>query len=370
MFGQLTVRMRLIVLSGMLLCVVIGTNVFLTSKLTDTSAAIVTATDLNGVIQSANDARIAFGEMRYWLTDLAVSQLTLSETNASAARDRMTRQLDMLATHRPELVTDDAVDQYTNDRRIIGNSLLAQAREHSVKVDTMLATLIADLEAEVTAERDRVVREVAAATRLTLIVVLIAMLGGTVLTVVIVRSIATPLRRLILAIDGLGSGDLAVAIPPPEPNEFGAMARALTLFRDSLKERNQLAAEREQQRKTIAAAIGTISEGFVLYDANDRIVLCNEQFRDIYPTLADILKLGRHKTGSRRGSASMQARAASSSTIITVDGCGSASGGHMMAAPSPSIAISPNSRRETSNWSRRASRRKSRTERKVSSSPI
>ncbi len=305
MFGNLTVRMRLIILSGTLLCVVIGTNVFLISKLTDTSAAVVTATDLSGIIRSANDARIAFGEMRYWLTDLAVSQLTLSETNAAAARDRMTRQLDTLATRRSELVTalrtelaqfekyaNDAVDQYTNDRRIIGNSLLAQAREHSVKVDAMLATLISDLEAEVTAERARVVQEVAAATRLTLAFVLISMLGGTALTIIMVRSIATPLRRLILAIDGLGSGDLAVAIPRPEPNEFGAMARALALFRDSLQERNQLTAEREQQRKTIAAAIGTISEGFVLYDANDRIVLCNEQFRDLYPSLADILKPG------------------------------------------------------------------------------
>ena len=41
MFGNLTVRMRLIILSGTLLCVVIGTTVFLISKLTDTSAAVV-----------------------------------------------------------------------------------------------------------------------------------------------------------------------------------------------------------------------------------------------------------------------------------------------------------------------------------------
>ena len=31
---------------------------------------------------------------------------------------------------------------YTNDQRVLGNSLLAQAREHSVKVDELLTSLI------------------------------------------------------------------------------------------------------------------------------------------------------------------------------------------------------------------------------------
>jgi signal transduction histidine kinase/CheY-like chemotaxis protein len=70
------------------------------------------------------------------------------------------------------------------------------------------------------------------------------------------------------------------------------MAHTLSLFRDSLKERDRFAAEAERQRKTIAAAIATISEGFVLYDSEDRIVLFNEQFRDIYPGIADIIKQG------------------------------------------------------------------------------
>ena len=42
-----------------------------------------------------------------------------------------------------EKSANDAVDKYTNDQRVIGNSLLAQAREHSVKVDELLASLTA-----------------------------------------------------------------------------------------------------------------------------------------------------------------------------------------------------------------------------------
>jgi len=33
------------------------------------STAVAAETELSGIIESANGARIAFGEMRYWLTD-------------------------------------------------------------------------------------------------------------------------------------------------------------------------------------------------------------------------------------------------------------------------------------------------------------
>jgi signal transduction histidine kinase/DNA-binding response OmpR family regulator/HAMP domain-containing protein len=302
---RLTIRARLIILSGVLLCMLVATNLYLTSKLANNSAAVAKETELSGVIDSANSARIAFGEMRYWLTDLAVSLLTASERNAAAAHSRMDGYLDQLALRKPKLVAavraernefektaNDAVDRYTNDQRVLGNSQLAQARDHSVKVDQLLISLIDELRQELTAERDQIVADVTSATHRTLIADLLIVALGVLLTFVILRSIAVPLRQLIGAIDGLSAGNLAVPIPPASPDEIGSMAHTLGLFRDSLKERDRFAAEAEAQRKTIAAAIATISEGFALYDAEDRIVLFNEQFRDIYPGLADIIKPG------------------------------------------------------------------------------
>jgi signal transduction histidine kinase/CheY-like chemotaxis protein/HAMP domain-containing protein len=303
--SRLTIRARLIILSGALLCMLVATNLYLTSKLANNSAAVAKETELSGIIDSANNARIAFGEMRYWLTDLAVSLLTPSERNAAAARGRMDGYLDQLALRKPKLVAavrvernefektaNEAVDRYTNDQRVLGNSRLAQAREHSVKVDELLISLINELKEELAAERDRIVADVTSATHRTLIADLLIVALGVLLTFLILRSIAVPLRQLITAIDGLSAGNLAVSIPPASPDEIGSMAHTLGLFRDSLKERDRFAAEAEAQRKTIAAAIATISEGFVLYDAEDRIVLFNEQFRDIYPGLTDIIKPG------------------------------------------------------------------------------
>jgi signal transduction histidine kinase/CheY-like chemotaxis protein len=303
--SRLTIRSRLILLSGVLLCMVIATNFYLTRKLANNSAAVAKEAELSGIIESANGARIAFGEMRYWLTDLAVSLLTPSERNAAAARGRMDGYLDLLALRKPTLVTavraernefeqaaNRAVDKYTNDQRVLGNSLLAQARDHSVRVDNLLISLIGELKGELTAERDQIVADITSATHRTLIADLLILALGVLLTFAILRSIAGPLRQLVGAIDGLSAGNLAVPIPPAGPDEIGAMAHTLGLFRDSLKERDRFAAEAEAQRKTIAAAIATISEGFVLYDAEDRIVLFNEQFRAIYPGIADLIKSG------------------------------------------------------------------------------
>jgi adenylate cyclase len=135
---QLTIRIRLIMLSSVLLLVLAATTGYLTQTLSNEAAATAKAADMLAVADQASSARIAFGELRYWNTDLAVSQLTLSEQKAAAARERMERDLDRLAGQKPERITrvrreladyeqfaGKAVDAYTNDQRVIGNSLLA-----------------------------------------------------------------------------------------------------------------------------------------------------------------------------------------------------------------------------------------------------
>jgi len=130
--SRLTIRIRLIILSGALLCMLVATNLYLTRKLANDSTAVATETELSGVIESANSARIAFGEMRYWLTDLAVSLLTVSERNAAAARGRMDGYLDQLAPRKPKLVA--AVRAERDEHNVARGALAprrAEGREQS-----------------------------------------------------------------------------------------------------------------------------------------------------------------------------------------------------------------------------------------------
>ena len=170
--AQLPIRARLVVLSGALLLFLVGTCVYLNQKLAENAAGMDKAANLIDLIEEADDAQIAFGEMRYWLTNLAVSMLTLSERNAAAAKQQMERHLDALAQHQPQAVAEiraelaqyerlahQAVDEYTNERRVIGNSLLAQASLHSVVADRLLSAIADRLTGEAIAARERVVRE-------------------------------------------------------------------------------------------------------------------------------------------------------------------------------------------------------------------
>ena len=155
------------------------------------------------------------------MTDLAVSQLLLAERNAAAARTRMEQHLDKLAPWNPQRIAavrselaqyedfaERAVDQYTNDRRVIGNSLLAQARQHSIAADQLLASIVSDLTGQAIAARERVVAGAAIATRISQIVVTAAVLIGALLTYLVLRSIILPLRRLTVAMDGLNAGNV------------------------------------------------------------------------------------------------------------------------------------------------------------------
>ena len=159
--SRLTIRTRLVLLSGALLAVLVATNFYLTQKLAVNSGRTVVAAELLKAIEEANYAQIAFGDMRYWMTDLAVSQLTLAERNAAAARQRMDQHLDKLTPWNPERIktvrgeiaqyeelATKAVDEYANDHRVIGNSLLAQARMHSLAADQLLTSIVTELTGE------------------------------------------------------------------------------------------------------------------------------------------------------------------------------------------------------------------------------
>lgn len=58
----------------------------------------------------------------------------------------------------------------------------------------------------------------------------------------------------------------------------------------------QIAADRrlEQVETQLLTAISSISEGFVLFDAEGRLVVCNDRYRSLFPHIADIAIPGTH----------------------------------------------------------------------------
>ena len=305
MLRRLSIKTRILLVTAILIVILAGTTLFMTAKLADNARAVAKTAELAELTELANQIRSTFGEYRYWLTDLAVSLLRLSETNADAAKQKLTQKLDQLAESRPDVAAaiksqvaqfenDDmrAVDAYTNDQRVVGNTFLAAARQHSVAIDARLTTFVDGLNREAAQARSGVLADVAETTLVAAIVVAVIILIGILATVVVLRSISAPLDAVVAAMAGITAGNLDAPIPAPASDEIGAMARTLELFRDSIRERTKLSAQSETQRRMIETAIETISDGFVLYDPDDRLVLCNNKFRELYPKLDDVVQPG------------------------------------------------------------------------------
>ena len=288
---RFSIRTRLVVLSVVLLAAMAGTNLYLTRALDRSSTAAVQSDRLLALIGTVDDVRAAFADLRYWLTDLSVSLLTQSERNADAARVRLADRLKALAVSRPaeaasiareadlfNAAAHRAADAYTDDQRVIGNALTAEARLHGLAVDTVLGRLDDDLSRQAFAASARVRGSAAWASNVSFAIVACAVLTGALLTALVLRSILSPLGHLVTAIEAARRGDLTAALPAPSRDEIGAMTRALVLLREAEAARARLAEEAERQRRRVVDAIESLQEGCALYDSDDRMVLCNQMF--------------------------------------------------------------------------------------------
>jgi PAS domain S-box-containing protein len=304
---KVSIPSRMIMLSSALLLVIIASNAHLRGKIGQGAEMLVTDERLIERLDTAIEANRAFGDLKYWLLELSVGPRERTEENVIDSRRVLAEKLEDLESFDPEGVavlrievgslmdtTLIAIESYAEDKRTLGDTFLAKGLEHIRVVDRRLSDLVNNFDNEVAARRRDALVDARRASETSLLVTMIATLLGIGLTVLVVRSITGPLDRLMAAMTAIIGGDLDAEIPPAGRDEIGAMTRALGLFRDSLKERQQLMAEREYAETTrrqaevqLSDAIESISEGFALYDSDDRLALSNDRFNDFLYRLSE-----------------------------------------------------------------------------------
>jgi signal transduction histidine kinase/DNA-binding response OmpR family regulator/HAMP domain-containing protein len=318
----LTIRARLALLIGAALLIVLSVNLYLGSKVSDSARRLDAEAEYIDVLGAANAANAAFGDLKYWLTDFALSLHNESERQALVARTALEEQLKRLAAYDPQAVatihdelkvlvdtTMQAIDAYTEDQRIRGNALMAHGRAHGYAIDRILTELVARFQKQSVDARQRTRQSAERAVFLSWLLGA----GGAALVLALaaltLRSLGGRLNKLMDAVTELAAGRTNVALPAGARDEIGALSRTMGLFRDSLIERQRLedvlrqtnaeladAATAAQQAKAVAEqakarlldAIESISEGFCLYDKDDRLVLSNRKYGELYPELAAI----------------------------------------------------------------------------------
>ena len=122
------------------------------------------------------------------------------------------------------------------------------------------------------------------------------------------RTVGVPLGRLLSGIRRSQSSETAVEVDWKSSDEMGRVisafnrmlsqqmryARELRAARDGLEERvEQRTLELQAASRQLSEAIESISDGFSLYDSEDRLLLCNSTYRNImHPGIDSLIRPG------------------------------------------------------------------------------
>jgi PAS domain S-box-containing protein len=289
MLRIVSIRSRLMFLLLLVIASLVVTNLVLVNQTRIQTGLIGQQARNIDLVVSADAAVQTFGNLKYWLTDFAFSQLMLSKQRAGTGRERLDAQLAELERVTPDAVAglsdqvaqlvvnaESAAEAYGRGDRLVGNAMMAKGRAHILAVDSRLSVLVEKVRAAARQTAVDAQQSVDRDIRTAVAIVILVVLVSAVLTFFVVRSIVAPLQGLVGAINAMAGGQMDVAIPAAGRDEIGAMARVLSLFRDSVARREQ--AEKTEAR--LREVIESISEGFGLFDADDRLVLSNHWYRE------------------------------------------------------------------------------------------
>ena len=167
--------------------------------------------------------------------------------------------------------------------RNAGLQSLEESLAISQRFEAAVDRLVAAAQEEILLGSERVVETHRATSTILLIVVGAAIVFSTlVLWLYVRRNVIARLTGLSESMRAIAAGDLEAPIPQSGTDEIGTMARDLVVFRDTAAEvRNTNLSEIRQARQRLDNALESISEGFALFDSQERLVVANRRYRQI-----------------------------------------------------------------------------------------
>lgn len=208
MLGRISIFFRVLLLAAMLLATLVGSSLYLSRQIVNDNDTIKHQVLLLSTATKAQEASKAFGDLKYWLTDLAVSNLMESERQYLVARDKLFISLETLELrdsaavstiryHVDQLIDKaiKAVDAYNDDERVIGNSLLAASRQHVRAAEKEMSSLVDRVVSEAFDQHDAALAQSEEARALSLWILIAAGFFGAVLTLFTIASIRETLAE-------------------------------------------------------------------------------------------------------------------------------------------------------------------------------
>ncbi len=115
-----------------------------------------------------------------------------------------------------------------------------------------------------------------------------AIFAGVILSLGVIawtsRNVTSPILRVSEAMHRLAVGDHSAAMEDPHRHndEIGVLIDAVSGYRTSLIRSNQLAADVAAERGRLHSAVSNMPIGLCMFDADQRLIICNAAYADIY----------------------------------------------------------------------------------------
>jgi len=168
----------------------------------------------------------------------------------------------------------DTIDVGQTDAAM-ATMMLGQTDDTFKAVDTDLQDLSAAISFDSTNMDTALYAGAQANKNLIILITLAGFLISTFVAMVVGRSIVRPIESITNVMQSLSAGDINIDIGHRDRrDEIGRMAGAIDVFRRNI-------IERQAMQRTLTEAIEAISEGFTLYDSEDKITVCNTRYREM-----------------------------------------------------------------------------------------
>ena len=200
-------------------------------------------------------------------------------------RDRIRPQL----SHLSELIAGENAMSVTRLRELElieqGRDLVSRNSELSAELTGIVDGLVGQAEQDITATNQDARDALRIGSWVIAAVTALSLLSA---GLVIWRYVSGNLLARITALSdsmiSIAEGNLRTPLPSTsDTDEIAKMASALKVFRDTAVEvEASNLREISEARARLTDAIESISDGFVLYDSDDRIVLCNKPYKDTF----------------------------------------------------------------------------------------
>ena len=165
-----------------------------------------------------------------------------------------------------------------------GRALLNRNGELSAELTRIVNGLVARTEAEITASGQEAQNAQSIGSLVIILVSGLSLLSaGLVIWRYVSGNILARITALSDSMTAIAEGDLHAPLPPAaDSDEIAQMASALRVFRDTAVEVQRTNLQEVQTaRQHLQEAIESLSQGFALFDQEQRLLICNTRYREI-----------------------------------------------------------------------------------------